>query len=190
MKTTQASLLWYPRQLTTHVNITVLIAEGNGSESGLTVRPKLTTWPRDVLHKACQVSSLTFQNLYFSMCKIRIITVCVCVCQSLSHVLLFATPWTVALQARLSLEVSRQEYWSGLPFPSPGDLPEPGIELALPVLQADFYPLSHRGSPIYPCCYEFSKNHENHYFPSINNLNIHIIVLLFCNIFSRPTNYF
>ena len=48
--------------------------------------------------------------------------------QLLSHVLLFATPWTVACQASLSMEFSRQEYWSGLPFPSPGDLPGPGVE--------------------------------------------------------------
>ena len=45
--------------------------------------------------------------------------VCVCVCESISHVWLFATPWTVAHQAPLSMEFSRQEYWSGLPFPSP-----------------------------------------------------------------------
>ena len=44
------------------------------------------------------------------------------------HVWLFETPWTVARQASLSIGVSRQEYWSGLPFPSPGDLPNPGIE--------------------------------------------------------------
>ena len=46
----------------------------------------------------------------------------------LSHVRLFATPWTVAHQASLSMEFSRQEYWSRLPFPTPGDLPDPGIE--------------------------------------------------------------
>ena len=46
----------------------------------------------------------------------------------LSHVRLFATPWTVALQAPLSMGFSKQEYWSGLPFPSPGDLPDPGTE--------------------------------------------------------------
>ena len=46
----------------------------------------------------------------------------------LSHVRLFATPWTVAFQATLSIEFSRQEYQSGLPFPSPGNLPDPGIE--------------------------------------------------------------
>ena len=46
----------------------------------------------------------------------------------LSHVRLFATPWSVAHQAPLSTGFSRQEYWSGLPFPSPGDLPDPGID--------------------------------------------------------------
>ena len=57
--------------------------------------------------------------------------------KSLSRVRLFATPWTVALQAPLSMGFSRQEYWSGLPFPSPGDLPNPGIEPGFPALQAD-----------------------------------------------------
>ena len=46
-------------------------------------------------------------------------------------------PWTVALQAPLSMEFSRQEYWNGLPFPSPGDLPNPGIEPGSPTLQGD-----------------------------------------------------
>ena len=57
--------------------------------------------------------------------------------KSLSRVRLFATPWTVAYQAPQSTEFSRQEYWSGLPFPSPGDFPNPGIEPRSPVLQAD-----------------------------------------------------
>ena len=56
--------------------------------------------------------------------------------KSLSHVRLFATPRTVAHQAPLSMGFSRQEYWSGLPFPSPGDLPDPGIEPRSPALQA------------------------------------------------------
>ena len=60
---------------------------------------------------------------------------------------LFATPWTVAHQAPLSMEFSRQEYWSGLPFPSPGDLPDAGIEPRSPALWADSLPLGHRGSP-------------------------------------------
>ena len=58
----------------------------------------------------------------------------------LSHVRLFATPWTVAYQAPQFMEFSRQEYWSGLPFPSPGDLPDPGIEPGSPALQADALP--------------------------------------------------
>ena len=57
--------------------------------------------------------------------------------KSLSRVRLFATPWTVAYQAPPSMGFSRQEYWSGLPFPSPGDLPDPGIEPGSAALQAD-----------------------------------------------------
>ena len=57
--------------------------------------------------------------------------------KSLSRVQLFAVLWTVAHQAPLSMGFSRQEYWSGLPFPSPGDLPDPGIEPMSPALQAD-----------------------------------------------------
>ena len=60
--------------------------------------------------------------------------------KSLSHVRLFATPWTVAYKAPLSTEFSRQEYWSGLEFHSPGDLPDSGIELGSPALQADALP--------------------------------------------------
>ena len=56
-----------------------------------------------------------------------------------------AIPWTVALQAPLFTEFSRQEYWNGLPFRSPGDLPDPGIELGSPALQADSLHLSHQG---------------------------------------------
>ena len=55
----------------------------------------------------------------------------------LSHVRLFATPWTVAHQTPQSMEFSRQEYWSVLPLPSPGDLPNPGIEPGSPASQAD-----------------------------------------------------
>ena len=57
-----------------------------------------------------------------------------------SRVQLFATPWTVADQVPLSMGFSRQEYWSGLPFPSPRDLPHPGIEPGSPTLQADSLP--------------------------------------------------
>ena len=57
--------------------------------------------------------------------------------KSLSRVRFFVTPWTVAHQASLFMRFSRQEYWIGLPFPSPGDLPDPGIEPRFPTLQAD-----------------------------------------------------
>ena len=60
--------------------------------------------------------------------------------KSLSRVRLFSTPWTVAYQAPWSMGFSRQEYWSGLPFPSPGDLPNPGIEPGSPALQTDALP--------------------------------------------------
>ena len=56
----------------------------------------------------------------------------------LSHIQLSETPWTVAHQAPLSMEFSRQEYWSGLSFPSPGDLPNPGIEPKSPALVGGF----------------------------------------------------
>ena len=59
----------------------------------------------------------------------------------------FATPWTISHQAPLSKEFSRQGYWSGLPFLSPGDAPDPGIEPTSPALQADSLPLSHQGRP-------------------------------------------
>ena len=68
-----------------------------------------------------------------------------CVCVSLSRVQLLATPWTAAHQAPLSMRFSRQGYWSGLPFPSPWDLPNPGIESGSPALQADPLPTELQG---------------------------------------------
>ena len=71
--------------------------------------------------------------------------------QSLSCVRLFVTPWTVARQAPLSMEFSRQEYWSGLPFPTPGDLPDPVVEpasLMAPELASGFCSTE---PPVKPC---------------------------------------
>ena len=68
--------------------------------------------------------------------------------KSLSRVRLFATPWTVAHQAPPSMGFSRQEYWSGLPLPSPGDLPHPGIEPRSPTLQADALTSEPPGKPL------------------------------------------
>ena len=67
----------------------------------------------------------------------------------LSRVQLFATPWPVAYQAPQSTEFSREEDWSGLPFPSPGDLPNPGIEPGSPALQADALLSEPPGKPYY-----------------------------------------
>ena len=66
--------------------------------------------------------------------------------QLLCHVQLFVTPWTTACQAPQSMGFPRQEHWSGFPFPSPGDLPDPGIEPVSPALPADSLLLSHQGS--------------------------------------------
>ena len=65
----------------------------------------------------------------------------------LSRVRLFVIPWTVAYQAPLSMGFSRQEYWSGFPFPSPGDLPNPGIEPRSPVLQSHSLLTELQGKP-------------------------------------------
>ena len=66
--------------------------------------------------------------------------------ESLNHVQLVETPWTITFQSSLSMGFPRQEYWSGLPFPSPGDLPDPGNEPTSLAWQADCFPLSYLGS--------------------------------------------
>ena len=70
------------------------------------------------------------------------------------------TPWTVALQAPLSMGFPRQEYWSGLPFPSPGDLPDPGIEPGSPALQAVSLPSEPRRKPIAKSMVEAASGEE------------------------------
>ena len=68
----------------------------------------------------------------------------------LGHARLFATPWTIALQVPMSIEFSRREYWSGLPFPAPGDLPDRGIEPSSPVspaLPSEFFTTEPPGKP-------------------------------------------
>ena len=76
--------------------------------------------------------------------------------KSLSPVWLFATPWTVAYQAPPSMGFSRQEYWSGLPFPSPGDLPYPGIEPRSPAFQANALTSEPPGKPMENMiCFQF-----------------------------------
>ena len=81
---------------------------------------------------------------YFIQCLV----VLVVLVQLLSCVQLFVTPWTIACQAPLSLEFSRQEYWTGLLFSSPWDLPNPGTEPRSPALQVDSLPSELPGSLI------------------------------------------
>ena len=68
---------------------------------------------------------------------------------SLSPCQLLVIPWTVAYQAPSPMEFFKQEYWSGLPFPSPGDIPNPGIEPGSPTLQADTLPSGLQEKPIH-----------------------------------------
>ena len=81
-------------------------------------------------HLAC--CQFTIMTIIIGFCDSVCVCVCVCVYWSLSHVRLFATPCTVAHQVPLSMEFSRQEHWTGLPFPTPKDLPYPGVEPGLP----------------------------------------------------------
>ena len=90
--------------------------------------------------------------------------------KSLSRVRLFATLWTVAHQVPPSMGFSRQEYWSGLPFPSPGDLPDPRIELRSPALQADAL----TSEPLSDCMY----------------VNIHICICMYTHAGTQMLNNF
>ena len=92
---------------------------------------------RDVcVSHACKISKTLSFHLWLTF-KVKL----------LSYVRLFANPWTVAYQTPLPMEFSRQEYWSGLPFPSPGAFPDPGIRLRSPALQADTLPPEPPGKP-------------------------------------------
>ena len=68
-------------------------------------------------------------------------------CHVLSHVQLFATPWSASCQAPLSIGFSREEFWSGLPFPPPGESSHPGIEFVSPALHMDSLPTETLGKP-------------------------------------------
>ena len=89
---------------------------------------------------------------------------------SLSRLGLFVTPWTVADQTLPSVGFSRQEYWSGLPFPSPGDLPDPGTEPGPPALQADTLPSKPPGKNLLYSWVLLQKNFTR----TPTHLNVHI----------------
>ena len=90
--------------------------------------------------------------IYLVTGRLYLLTMYVCVLSCFSHVQLFVILWTVVCQAPLSMGFSRQEHWSGLPCPPPGDLPDPGIKpasLAAPALPVNSLLLSHQGSPTF-----------------------------------------
>ena len=89
-------------------------------------------------------------------------------CYLLSRARLFVTAWTIACQSPLSMEFSRQEHWSGFPFPSSGDLPDPGIKTGSPKLQADSLPSEPSRSPCTLRKPKLKKIHvHNHYCSTI-----------------------
>ena len=89
--------------------------------------------------------------------------------KSLSHVQLFATSWTVADQASPFMGFSRQEYWSGLPFPSPGDLSHPGMEQRSPALKADALPSKPPGISFYFLPFFFPPSFLHSLLPSLSS---------------------
>ena len=88
---------------------------------------------------------------------------CVCVLSHFSCVLLFTTLWTVARQASLSMGFFRQEYWSGLPFPTPGDLPDPRIKPTSPALAGGFFSIKPPGKAPYVCIHVYISVHIHTY---------------------------
>ena len=94
------------------------------------------------------------------------------------------TPWTVACQAPLSMELSRQEYWSGLPFPPPGDLPDPGIKPGSPALQADSLPSKPPGKPFMLFLFIIVRIWKQYKYPSTGKW-INIIVYPYSGILCR-----
>ena len=124
--------------------------------------------------------SLNFFTLSFPLCIHKsLLYVCISLACMLSHfscVLLFATPWTVACQAPLSMGFSRQEYWSGLPCPPPTDLPTPGIKptwVMSPALQGDSLLLAQPGKPLRLHCCPINR------FISTNLSRFHIYALIY-----------
>ena len=113
---------------------------GSGLPASYSKVPLAVYWKCQLLRNRCSYYLLSWnyrESLFLGKVK------------SLSCVRLFATLWTVAYQAPLSMGFSRQEYWSGLPFPSPGGFPNPGIEPRSPTLQTDALTSEPPGKPIF-----------------------------------------
>ena len=89
-----------------------------------------------------------------------------CACWVASVIWLFPTPWTVAHQAPLSMGFSRQKYWSGLPCPSPEDLPDQGLSLQLLLCRQALYKWAIREAQFVPCLPEYGRMSQNEWKPS------------------------
>ena len=113
---------------------------GEGGKEGEIVKGQMEVGNRRIkgIRDLYNVFWLCQMYLFLQKVKVK--------CKSLRCVQIFVTAWTVACQSPLSMGSSRQEYWSGLPCPPPGDLPDPGIKLHLLHWQVDSLPLSHPGS--------------------------------------------
>ena len=122
------------------------IAELGSLNSTLLFNGKLR--PRTIMFPSSSDSYLLTQRVTERLKKIWIYFILKWKWKSLSHVWLFVTLWTVACQALLSMGFSRQKYWSGLPFPSPRNLPDPGIEPASPALAGRFFTPEPLGKPL------------------------------------------
>ena len=111
-----------------------------------------------------------------------------CVLSCFSHVRLFLTLWIEGHQAPLSMGFFRQEYWSGLPSPPAGDLPDPGIKTMSPALQVDSLPLNHWGSPWLNLTLSLFKVESNNPSLQIDSsvpfFRIHIFLLIYNICFS------
>ena len=121
-------------------------------EKAMTTRSSILAWKIPWTEAAGELQSMGSQRVRHDLvAKHALMSYTICIhAQSLSRLQLFATPWTIACQAPLSMGFSRQEYWSGLSFPSPGDHPDPGIEpasLASPALASRFFATAPPGKP-------------------------------------------
>ena len=123
--------------------------------------PGASSWPRDCPRVSCIVSrcfpvwvtwedgNIEDTSIFYSQSDYLFYSFLILPSvQLLSCVGLFVTPWAVACQSPPSMGFSRKEYWSGLPFPSPGNLPDPGIKPWSPALQADSLPSEPPGKPV------------------------------------------
>ena len=116
-------------------------------DAGTQSRRSLTTW-KDGVGSGGEGAQREGTRVCLRLMRVDVWQ-CMCtrVLSRFSRVPLFATPWTVARQAPLSLGFSRQEYWSGLPFPLQGDLPDPGIEPTSPASAGGFFITEPLGLP-------------------------------------------